>query len=1574
MRKLLSVILTAAILLSSVSMVMLTASADTPNFSVTEYGNSATLATSTLPSSNRLSGVPFYYAYNATEGKERPKEDGSTQFSSSFLYDGNLSQGFNSARDGYRYFNGLNKPSGTVLAKTNCRFVLDLGKVYNINTFLVAGSKNQNPITSFEIYVGDNNATLFDSENKVANYTRAEGSTNHQYVVTLNEAVSAKYFGVKILEVDTATAVVVDQSIYLNELGAYGTTNNTVTTQTTLNKTSLLQGVEPVAVYNNSKQSVSTSVASDKATKLNLWTNGLVTDNVYSLRMWNATGGMTIAYDLGKSFNISDVALVSGSNDGAYTYVTKWEAYASNSLEDLFSGSNCYAYVENTTSTNRVVNIATFSNPVECRYVGIKILANKDTTVSTSYISEISVYGDDAFSTDSLANITYMLGDNVLYKDSDVATYVKQGKYNQSLDKRTEGHSSSGNVNGLYNNSIANSGLKFYNITSSDTYGYHSMQIVFTTANEYTVDSVLVSIAGKESTVSYIAYVGDSKDTLYRTENIFAVYDNKNNLYNTYTVADQSKTGKVFGIKLTAYSGDVTFFPDEIAFFEPSEGIEPSTNTVIDSKNMLDGKYPMQGSGTTLGTALKDKDGNGVSTNNLTNSRFVDISNEAGFGGKGLRFYNGNQGANMTYDLGKNANISKIIIAGGKATSGNNTMGLGIYGVYVADSADKANLYNVSNRIALVVNDDYSQAHSFDLSSLDVKGQYVGILLYGIYDHYRPNTTAADTAFYLTEFGVYGNFSTEAYTIVNEPNDDVLAVQGTNALKNATIATEIDNAILTDGVAVTDDITKAVQIENADGTKLTYNMGKVMNITSLLVGSVYDSAKNIAPVHYRIYLANTEDALYNADSLVVEYYSAVYKANSGNFAGSTQLFDLASAYDAQYVGFEFVTAAWDSKTLTLSELGAYATYNATADLTGDITDIEKIYLDGELVANSANIPADALVGNHSLVVFGGANNNVYFVNDGVFTLKAELNNALTTVGTQIRTDNPMAIRFVNSIKSTVKGSVVKYGAVAAKTAALSSKDLVVDSPDYTTVNAVAYEKGVQDIIFADNGTEISFTVAIHNISTKQNLTYYAVRPYMVIAVDDVEYTVYGETYQSRPYDVATAALADTSANYNEKVMEYLNNIVNNSSLTTVSQALYTSYGLTDESVAASVKNAAANNDRLIRVIQKAQRGEDITLGVLGGSITMGANVLKEERYAHAYAGILREWLENTFNVNVKLVNAGIGATTSTFGVHRIEKDLLQYNPDLVVLEYAVNETESETTNKTYEDCVRRILASGDETALMLLFTVRYNKVSDASKVTCYYPDQAVSGTTTYYNNQGAQMVIGNNYNLPMISYMDCIVPLIEDETLIWKGTTNKSSNLTTDDIHPSYFGHQIIASLLTDYIATVAENVTAETATTKDTMPAALYGATYTNATFYNCVDLPEEWIVSMGSFKAAHDVCDQYLPYEILTHAWKAQSTDAAAPMILNIPGAKSVTLLMVRDKTIAEGIKTTATVTPANGSAVSKNASNYLNSSSYADTTVIWTADAGQDITLKLDPIFGDKEGELVILGIMVGFDEAN
>ena len=67
----------------------------------------------------------------------------------------------------------------------------------------------------------------------------------------------------------------------------------------------------------------------------------------------------------------------------------------------------------------------------------------------------------------------------------------------------------------------------------------------------------------------------------------------------------------------------------------------------------------------------------------------------------------------------------------------------------------------------------------------------------------------------------------------------------------------------------------------------------------------------------------------------------------------------------------------------------------------------------------------------------------------------------------------------------------------------------------------------------------------------------------------------------------------------------------------------------------------ANTDRLFHVFAKARRGEPITVGVIGGSITAGAMASATEKN---YASLVTQWWRQTFpKSNIRLVNAGIGA-------------------------------------------------------------------------------------------------------------------------------------------------------------------------------------------------------------------------------------------------------------------------------------------------------------------------------------------
>ncbi len=133
-----------------------------------------------------------------------------------------------------------------------------------------------------------------------------------------------------------------------------------------------------------------------------------------------------------------------------------------------------------------------------------------------------------------------------------------------------------------------------------------------------------------------------------------------------------------------------------------------------------------------------------------------------------------------------------------------------------------------------------------------------------------------------------------------------------------------------------------------------------------------------------------------------------------------------------------------------------------------------------------------------------------------------------------------------------------------------------------------------------------------------------------------------------------------------------------------------------------------NNYRLKNVIDKAKRGEDVTIAFIGGSITQGAGAIPITTKSYAYQ--TWEKFKETFGCgdNVKLIKAGVGGTPSELGMVRFERDVLREGtvvPDLVVVEFAVNDEGDETKGRCYECLVRKILSVSEKTAVLLLFAV-----------------------------------------------------------------------------------------------------------------------------------------------------------------------------------------------------------------------------------------------------------------------------
>ncbi|MBX7259941.1 MAG: SGNH/GDSL hydrolase family protein, partial [Candidatus Hydrogenedentes bacterium] len=168
-----------------------------------------------------------------------------------------------------------------------------------------------------------------------------------------------------------------------------------------------------------------------------------------------------------------------------------------------------------------------------------------------------------------------------------------------------------------------------------------------------------------------------------------------------------------------------------------------------------------------------------------------------------------------------------------------------------------------------------------------------------------------------------------------------------------------------------------------------------------------------------------------------------------------------------------------------------------------------------------------------------------------------------------------------------------------------------------------------------------------------------------------------------------------------------------------------------------------NPARLQRAFAKARRGEKVTVGVLGGSITQGAMASKPE---NRYGDRIAQWWRDTFpQAQIEYVNAGIGATGSDIGAFRVGDHLLTKKPDFVVVEYAVNDLNAPAFAETLEGVVRQILESRNRPAVMLLFMMN-NKGMNA---------------------QEQHAPIGAHYGLPMVSFRDALWPEIEAGTIAW---------------------------------------------------------------------------------------------------------------------------------------------------------------------------------------------------------------
>ena len=197
--------------------------------------------------------------------------------------------------------------------------------------------------------------------------------------------------------------------------------------------------------------------------------------------------------------------------------------------------------------------------------------------------------------------------------------------------------------------------------------------------------------------------------------------------------------------------------------------------------------------------------------------------------------------------------------------------------------------------------------------------------------------------------------------------------------------------------------------------------------------------------------------------------------------------------------------------------------------------------------------------------------------------------------------------------------------------------------------------------------------------------------------------------------------------------------------------------------------------RLSEKLKKAKENpKQLTkITFLGDSITQGSSASSVDKQ---YTELFRKWWENKYGPYCEFKNAGIGATDSYLGVHRVDEQVLSDNPDIIFIEF-INDTNTEFFKISMDSLVRKCLSLPNKPAVVMI-------------------------EMTLDNGDGPQEIhseIAKAYGIPVISYHDVVMPEVKSGAMKW-------SDISPDNVHPNDNGHKLLAELLEDFFIKVESN------------------------------------------------------------------------------------------------------------------------------------------------------------------------
>ncbi|MBQ8213805.1 MAG: hypothetical protein IJZ80_07325 [Clostridia bacterium] len=204
---------------------------------------------------------------------------------------------------------------------------------------------------------------------------------------------------------------------------------------------------------------------------------------------------------------------------------------------------------------------------------------------------------------------------------------------------------------------------------------------------------------------------------------------------------------------------------------------------------------------------------------------------------------------------------------------------------------------------------------------------------------------------------------------------------------------------------------------------------------------------------------------------------------------------------------------------------------------------------------------------------------------------------------------------------------------------------------------------------------------------------------------------------------------------------------------------------------------------LYHTFQKLTQDRELTVVYFGGSVTAGYGSSDSNEYS--WRALIGKWLSAEFpNARVNNINRALGESGTYLGANRVQMDIIPAKPDLLFVEYSINDRYYKST---YEKA-----ASQFETIIREVKTA----LSETDIVTVLVTDQRCLET----NQEGklhiqaqAHEDIAKAYNIPTIHAGRYLAAVVDYSTANW-------SNYAIDIVHLNDAGYKIYYQIIREFM------------------------------------------------------------------------------------------------------------------------------------------------------------------------------